>query len=101
METKASHIAVGAFVLLLLFGGLGFVIWVNKFSEQGAVADHYARFVGSVAGLNVGSNVLFGGIPIGRVMQVRVDPQDSSLARVDISVAADAPIRKDSQATLA
>jgi phospholipid/cholesterol/gamma-HCH transport system substrate-binding protein len=101
METKASHIAVGAFVLLLIFGGLGFVVWVNKFSEQGAVADHYARFAGSVAGLNVGSNVLFGGIPIGRVMQVRVDPQDSSLARVDISVSANAPIRKDSQATLA
>jgi phospholipid/cholesterol/gamma-HCH transport system substrate-binding protein len=101
METKASHIAVGAFVLLLMFGGLGFVVWVNKFSEHGAMTDHYARFAGSVAGLNVGSNVLFGGIPVGRVMQVRVDPQDSSLARVDISVAADAPIRKDSQATLA
>src|SRR5262245_4077555 len=101
METKASHIAVGAFVLLLIFGGLGFVIWINKFSEQGAVVGHFARFAGSVAGLNVGSNVLFGGIPIGRVMQIRVDPKDSSLARVDMNVTADAPIRQDSQATLA
>jgi phospholipid/cholesterol/gamma-HCH transport system substrate-binding protein len=101
METKASHIAVGAFVLLLIVSGISFIVWINKFSERGIVVDHYIRFAGSVAGLNVGSNVLFGGIPIGHVMAVRVDPQDSSLARVDIAVDSEAPIRRDSEATLA
>ena len=47
------------------------------------------------------SNVLFGGIPVGHVTSVEVDPQDSSLARVDILVKADTPIRTDSVATLA
>ena len=36
--------------------------------------EHYIRFVGSVAGLDVGSSVLLDGIPIGRVTSVRIDP---------------------------
>jgi phospholipid/cholesterol/gamma-HCH transport system substrate-binding protein len=101
METRASHIAVGAFVLILLFGGLGFIIWVGHFSERVAETHYYTRFSGSVAGLDVNSNVLFGGIPIGHVATVEVDPQDSALARVDLLVKADTPIRTDSVATLA
>src|SRR5579863_7049310 len=100
METRASHIAVGAFVMLLLLGGFGFVIWVNKFSERAVTVTHFVRFTGSVQGLNTGSAVLFGGIPIGHVTAINVDPQDSSLARVDMSVNAGAPIRTDSIATL-
>ena len=101
METRASHIAVGAFVLVLLFGALGFVVWVSHFSERVIESHFFTRFYGSVAGLDVNSNVLFGGIPVGHVTSVEVDPQDSSLARVDILVKADTPIRTDSVATLA
>jgi phospholipid/cholesterol/gamma-HCH transport system substrate-binding protein len=101
METRASHIAVGAFVLILLFGGLGFLVWVGHFSERVAETHYYTRFSGSVAGLDVNSNVLFGGIPVGHVASVEVDPQDSALARVDLLVKADTPIRTDSVATLA
>jgi phospholipid/cholesterol/gamma-HCH transport system substrate-binding protein len=101
METRASHIAVGAFVLILLFGGLGFLVWVGHFSERVIESHYYTRFAGSVAGLDVNSNVLFGGIPVGHVTSVEVDPQDSALARVDMLVKADTPIRTDSVATLA
>ncbi len=101
METRASHIAVGAFVLLLMLGALGFVIWVGKFAEHTAMVDHFVRFAGSVAGLDVGSNVLFGGIPIGHVTSVKVDDKDTSLARVDVTVDASVPIRSDSEAVLA
>jgi phospholipid/cholesterol/gamma-HCH transport system substrate-binding protein len=101
METRASHIAVGAFVLILLFGGLGFLIWIGHFSERVVEVHYFTRFSGSVAGLDVNSNVLFGGIPVGHVTSVEVDPQDSALARVDILVKADTPIRTDSVATLA
>lgn len=101
METRASHIAVGAFVLILLFGGLGFLLWIGHFSERVVEVHYFTRFSGSVAGLDVNSNVLFGGIPVGHVTSVEVDPQDSALARVDILVKADTPIRTDSVATLA
>ncbi len=101
METRASNIAVGAFVLALVIGAIGFIFWVGKYSERVALVDHYVRFAGSVAGLDVGSNVLFGGIPIGHVTSVAVDPVETSLARVDLSVDATVPIRQDSQAVLA
>ena len=101
METRASNIAVGAFVLALVVGAIGFVFWVGKYAERVAMVEHYVRFAGSVAGLDVGSNVLFGGIPIGHVTSVAVDPVETSLARVDISVDSAVPIREDSQAVLA
>jgi len=101
METRASHIAVGAFVLVLLFGALGFLVWVGHFSERVVETHYFTRFYGSVAGLDVNSNVLFGGIPVGHVTTVEVDPQDSALARVDIRVKSDTPVRTDSVATLA
>src|SRR5271154_6901771 len=100
METRASHIAVGAFVMLLLIGGFGFVIWVSKYSQQTVMYNHFARFTGSVQGLNIGTNVLFGGIPIGHVTGISVDSQDPSLARVDMEVNAAVPIRSNSVATL-
>ena len=100
METRASNIAVGAFVLVLIACAVGFVFWVGRFSERTVTVDHFVRFAGSVAGLDIGSNVLFGGIPIGHVTAIKVDPSETSLARVDIAVDASVPIKQDSQAIL-
>lgn len=100
METRARHLAVGSFVLLLLAGLFVFVLWAAKFQGQVAYNDYYARFSGSVSQLRVDTTVNFGGIPVGRVTDVRIDPEDSALARVDFQVRAGTPIRTDSQATL-
>jgi phospholipid/cholesterol/gamma-HCH transport system substrate-binding protein len=100
METRASNIAVGTFVLVLIVAAIGFIFWVGRFSERTATSTYYARFAGSVAGLDVGSNVLFGGIPIGHVTSIKVDPAETSLARVDMTVDASVPIKQDSVATL-
>ena len=99
MEARASHLAVGAFTLLLIFSVPALVFWANKPTDHGLV-EHYIRFRSSVAGLNVGRSVLFGGIPIGHVTAVRIDPNDSSFARVDILVTGVAPISSDSKATM-
>lgn len=65
-----------------------------------AHVPYYVRFIGSVAGLDIGSPVLFGGIPVGRVTDVQVDPQNSSLARVDLSIDANAAIYDDTKAVM-
>lgn len=100
METRASHVAVGALMLLLLFGGLGFAVWVGKYSEHTTLARHFVRFLESVQGVTVGSNVLFGGIPVGQVTAISVDPQNTAMARIDFTCDASAPIRSNSVGTL-
>lgn len=100
METQARHLAVGSFVLLLLAGIFVFILWVAGFQGETVYHPYYARFSGSVSQLRVNSTVNFGGIPVGRVTDVRIDPQDSALARVDFEVRDDTPIRVDSRATL-
>ena len=100
METRARHIAVGAFVLALCLGLGLFAIWVAKFQGQVTYVPYFTRFAGSVAQLKVDSTVTFGGIPVGRVKDIRIDAENSELARVDFVVRFGTPIRTDSQVTL-
>jgi phospholipid/cholesterol/gamma-HCH transport system substrate-binding protein len=100
METRARHIAVGAFVLVLVVCAGLFAIWVAKFSTQVVYVPYYTRFSGSVSQLRIDTTVLFGGIPVGRVTDVRIDPESSALARVDFEVREGTPIHEDSQATV-
>ncbi len=101
METRASYIAVGAFFLILLLGGIVFALWASKYSSSIVMVNHYLRVEGSVAGLNTGSQALFGGIPIGKVTSIQIDPIDPTLTRIDMTVRADAPIKTDSVGVLA
>lgn len=100
METRAKHIAVGSFVLLFALGIAVFVFWLARFEGEVQYDRYFARFSGSVAQLRIDSTVLFGGIPVGRVTDVRIDPDNSELARVDIEVRGGTPIRTDSKATI-
>lgn len=100
METRAKHIAVGSFVLVFVLGIAFFVFWLARFEGKVPYDQYYARFSGSVSQLRVDSTVLFGGIPVGRVTDVRIDAENSELARVDLEVRGGTPIRIDSKATL-
>lgn len=100
METRAKHIAVGAFVLSFVLAIAFFVFWLARFEGEATYDDYYVRFAGSVSQLRIDSTVLFGGIPVGRVTDVRIDPQNSELARVDLAIRSGTPIRIDSRATI-
>lgn len=100
METRAKHIAVGSFVLLFAIGIAFFVFWLARFEGEVRYDRYFARFAGTVSQLRVDSTVLFGGIPVGRVIDVGIDQENSELARVDLEVRSGTPIRTDSKATL-
>jgi phospholipid/cholesterol/gamma-HCH transport system substrate-binding protein len=100
METRAKHITIGAFVLSSVLAIAFFVFWLARFQGEAVFYNYYARFSGSVSQLRVDSTVLFGGIPVGRVTDVRIDPENSELARVDFAIREGTPIRVDSKATL-
>lgn len=100
METRAKHITIGAFVLSSLLAIAFFVFWLARFEGEARYYNYFVRFAGSVSQLRVDSTVLFGGIPVGRVTDVQIDPENSELARVDLAVREGTPIRVDSRATL-
>jgi len=100
METRAKHLTVGLFVLVVLLSIAGFCLWAANVQKKDDYSRYFIRFSGSVAQLRVDSSVLFGGIPVGRVIDVRIDPDNSELARVDVSIRNGTPIRQDSKASM-
>ena len=86
METRAHYVAVGAFVLAAILLAFVTVLWLARaeFSEQ--AKRYYIFFKGSVAGLTKGSQVQYNGIPVGRVVDIRVDPDDVEKIQVTVEI---------------
>ena len=101
METRAHYVAVGTFVLAVIFLAFVAVLWLGRteFGEQ--ARRYYIFFRGSVAGLNKGSQVQYNGIPVGQVVDIRVDPgnleQIQVTAEIDTSIV---DIKSDARAFL-
>jgi phospholipid/cholesterol/gamma-HCH transport system substrate-binding protein len=99
METRANYVAVGAFVLAVVTGVVVLVLWLAKIEFRDfALYDIY--FTGSVTGLAQGAPVNYNGIQVGRVTEIRVDPQNLQQVRVTIEVNQPALIKSDAVASL-
>ncbi|MCR9255919.1 MAG: MlaD family protein [Alphaproteobacteria bacterium] len=86
METRASYVAVGAFVLTMVVGAFVFAVWLAKL-EFDQTYDRYAiLFEGSVSGIKDGSAVRFRGIPVGTVQSVEIDPESIERVRIVIEI---------------
>jgi phospholipid/cholesterol/gamma-HCH transport system substrate-binding protein len=86
METRAHYVAVGIFVLGAIILAFVAVLWLaqSEFGEQ--AKRYYIFFRGSVAGLNKGSQVQYNGIPVGRVIDIRVDPDNLEQIQVTVEI---------------
>ena len=100
METRAGYIAVGAAVLLLFAGGVGFVLWMAKYDSDATFQRYWVDFKGSVTGLKVGSTVSYRGITVGEVTDLRIDPDDVEQVRATIEVLGSTPIKTSTVASL-
>ena len=100
METRAHHLLVGSFVIVVVLGLLGFVIWLAKIDIDREFARYTIYFEGSVSGLSTASSVMYNGIPVGTVTAIELDPDNPSRVEVTVEVAATTPVRSDSVATL-
>jgi phospholipid/cholesterol/gamma-HCH transport system substrate-binding protein len=100
METRAHHLLIGSFMLAFLVAIVLFVLWLAKSQVDQDIARYNIYFHGSVAGLGVGGDVRFNGIKVGTVSQISIDRENTSRVRVTAEIAADTPIRADSEATL-
>jgi phospholipid/cholesterol/gamma-HCH transport system substrate-binding protein len=100
METRASYIAVGLFVVTLVAGLIVAMLWFagRQLADHSTRYETYFASVGS--GLSSGSPVRVNGVQLGRVAEVALDPADPTRVRVTMDIAVDAPIRSDSVASL-
>jgi phospholipid/cholesterol/gamma-HCH transport system substrate-binding protein len=101
METRASYLIVGLFVIAGMMGLVLAAMWITGTRTDDAVALYDIYFEGAVAGLKPGNAVQYRGIPVGGVIDMRIDPENVERVLVTIEVAADTPIREDTEATLA
>jgi phospholipid/cholesterol/gamma-HCH transport system substrate-binding protein len=100
MERDAHYIAVGAFILLVIAMGVGFVLWYSD-ANDGLVYERYEiYFTGSVSGLDRGSPVRFLGVDVGRVRRLSIDKDDPTRVQVVVDVDETAPISAATRASL-
>ncbi len=99
METKANYFLIGLFTLAGLLGSLVFLLWLAKV-EVDRLYAYYDVLFDDVAGLGNAGDVRYNGLPVGRVVNLRLDPDDPSKVRVRIEVNADTPIKTDTVAVL-
>jgi phospholipid/cholesterol/gamma-HCH transport system substrate-binding protein len=100
METRASYVLVGAFVLLMLAAAGLFVVWLGRYQAEEAYAFYDIYFAESVTGLQKGGAVRYQGVEVGRVADIRIDPTDIQRVKVRVRVDRGTPIRQDATATL-
>jgi phospholipid/cholesterol/gamma-HCH transport system substrate-binding protein len=100
MEIRASYLLVGTVVLVLIAGLAAFSVWLVNADIDRQVEPYRIAFAGSVTGLQEGSQVRYRGVPIGRVTDIRIDPERVEWVLVEIEVDRGTPIRQDTVASL-
>jgi len=100
METRAHYVAVGAFVLALVFLAFTAVLWLA--GTQFAVSyDHYDIFFkGPVTGLSKGAAVDYNGIRVGQVSEIEIDPNNVEQIRVTVEIKSTVVIKEDAAANV-
>src|SRR5437016_2322171 len=98
MDAMRERTLVGLFVLLA--GGLllGAMVVISG-GLGGATVPHraYFKFAG---GVQAGAPVRYGGMLVGKVQRVHVDPGNSTRIEIDLIVNLDAPLKADSVAKI-
>ncbi len=80
--------------------GFGFVYWLSNAGGLGERSVYRVRFGAPVSGLSLGSDVLFNGIRVGEVTDLKLDRDKPSDVVAMIAVKADTPIRSDTRVGL-
>ena len=101
METRAHHVLIGLFTVLVVVGALLFGLWLAKSSVDKEFKDYEIVFNEAVSGLSKGSAVQYSGIKVGDVVSLRLDPKDPRRVLARIRLSGETPIKEDTQAKLA
>ncbi len=99
METRANYILIGAFTLAALIGTLAFFIFLASVKIDRRY-NYYGILFDDVSGLDSAGDVLFNGISVGSVTNLRIYEKDPSKVFTEIRVDATTPVFRDTVAQL-
>lgn len=100
METRAHHVLIGAFTLVVVAFVVLFALWLGKASLTKQYNYYDIVFTEAVTGLSKGSPVQYNGIQVGEVSRLKLDPKDPRKVLARIQLAANTPIKIDTRAKL-
>lgn len=100
MEPKAHHVIIGLFTLVAVAAALGFALWLGKSSTDREWAYYQIEFNHAVSGLSIGNPVLYSGVQVGDVLDLKLDPEVPGHVQVFVRVDREVPIRENTRAGL-
>jgi phospholipid/cholesterol/gamma-HCH transport system substrate-binding protein len=101
METRAHHVLIGIFTVLIVGAGLLFAVWLARSSAERQFHEFDIIFNEAVTGLGRGGAVEYNGIKVGTIYRIQLDPSDPRRVIARIRVGADVPVRNNTRAKLA
>jgi phospholipid/cholesterol/gamma-HCH transport system substrate-binding protein len=101
METRANHVLIGLFTLIVATLAILFALWAAKYSSDKNYNEYDVIFREAVTGLTKGGIVQYNGIAVGEVLDLRLDEKDPNRVIVRIRVGSGTPVKTDTQAKLA
>lgn len=101
METRAHHVLIGAFTVIVVAAALLFALWLAKSSADRQFEEYDIVFNEAVTGLSQGSAVQYNGIKVGSVTHLKLDPADPRRVLARIRLRGDTPVLQDTRAKLA
>lgn len=100
METRANYVLIGTFTLAIVVCVFGFIYWFQNIGGTGQRAIYTIIFDGSVSGLRTGGTVLFNGIRIGEVTDLKLAPDRPKRVVATVSIDKMVPVRADTRVGL-
>ena len=100
METRAHHLLIGTFAIGITLLTILFLFWIGRFEFNQQYQIYDLKFEGSVSGLGKAADVLYNGIKVGEVIDLKLDEDNPTLVLVRIRVERSTPVKEDSFASL-
>ena len=100
MESDKHYFFEGLFIIVFSVAAALFAVWLGSPGRHDDVL-YRIHFPDSVSGLTVGDPVKFRGVDVVSVKSLIVDPDNSRLVRVDLSLRKETPVKTDTRASLA
>jgi phospholipid/cholesterol/gamma-HCH transport system substrate-binding protein len=101
METRAHHVLIGLFTIIVFIFGVLFALWAANYASNRSWDEYDVIFTESVTGLGNGGLVQYNGITVGEVRNLTLDPNDPRRVIAHIRLRANTPVKIDTKAKLA